>query len=74
MNCLTVSDLLPLLDRSPFTLSEGQKKRVSFAAAFAVKPELIVLDEPTAGQDELFRRELAKFITELRRKNGPLCW
>jgi energy-coupling factor transport system ATP-binding protein len=60
--------LLSLLERSPFTLSEGQKKRVSFAAALAVKPELIVLDEPTAGQDELFRRELAKFIAELQRE------
>ncbi len=61
--------LVSLLDRSPFTLSEGQKKRVSFAAALAVKPELIVLDEPTAGQDELFRRELAKFTAELQRED-----
>jgi len=60
--------LVSLLERSPFTLSEGQKKRVSFAAALAVKPDLIVLDEPTAGQDELFRRELAQFITELQRE------
>jgi len=60
--------LVPFLERSPFTLSEGQKKRVSFAAALAVKPELVVLDEPTAGQDELFRRELAKFILELQRE------
>lgn len=60
--------LVSLLDRSPFTLSEGQKKRVAFAAALAVKPELVVLDEPTAGQDELFRRELAKFIVELQRE------
>ncbi len=58
--------LVSLLERSPFTLSEGQKKRVSFATALAVKPELIVLDEPTAGQDDLFRRELAKFIAELQ--------
>jgi energy-coupling factor transport system ATP-binding protein len=61
--------LVSLLERSPFTLSEGQKKRVSFAAALAVKPELIVLDEPTAGQDEPFRRELAKFIAELQRED-----
>jgi energy-coupling factor transport system ATP-binding protein len=61
--------LTPLLERSPFTLSEGQKKRVSFAAALAVKPELIVLDEPTAGQDEPFRSELVKFITDLRRED-----
>jgi energy-coupling factor transport system ATP-binding protein len=60
--------LVSLLERSPFTLSEGQKKRVSFAAALAVKPELVVLDEPTAGQDELFRRELAKFIVELQKE------
>ena len=64
--------LVPLLDRSPFTLSEGQKKRVSFAAALAVKPELVVLDEPTAGQDESFRRELAKFINELRREERTI--
>jgi energy-coupling factor transport system ATP-binding protein len=60
--------LTSLLERSPFTLSEGQKKRVAFAAALAVKPELVVLDEPTAGQDELFRRELAKFMVELQRE------
>ncbi len=60
--------LVSLLDRSPFTLSEGQKKRVSFAAALAIKPELVVLDEPTAGQDELFRRELGRFIAELQRE------
>jgi energy-coupling factor transporter ATP-binding protein EcfA2 len=58
--------LNPLLDRSPFQLSEGQKKRVSFAVALAVQPELVVLDEPTAGQDEPFRRELGKLIKEFR--------
>jgi energy-coupling factor transport system ATP-binding protein len=64
--------LLPLLDRSPFSLSEGQKKRVSFAAALAVKPGLIVLDEPTAGQDESFRRELTGFITLLREEGSTI--
>jgi energy-coupling factor transport system ATP-binding protein len=55
-----------LLDRPPFQLSEGQKKRVSFAAALAVQPELVVLDEPTAGQDESFRLELGRLISELQ--------
>ncbi len=58
----------PLLDRSPFSLSEGQKKRVSFAAALAPQPELIIFDEPTAGQDDPFRRELAELIHELQRE------
>jgi energy-coupling factor transport system ATP-binding protein len=61
--------LKPLLDRSPFRLSEGQKKRVAFATALAVRPELVVLDEPTAGQDEPFRRELAVLMKELRTGN-----
>ncbi|OGP76882.1 MAG: hypothetical protein A2V86_10885 [Deltaproteobacteria bacterium RBG_16_49_23] len=64
--------LRPLLDRSPFSLSEGQKKRVSFAAALAVKPDLFVLDEPTAGQDEFFRHELTGFITRLREEGRTI--
>ncbi|RPH89093.1 MAG: ATP-binding cassette domain-containing protein, partial [Desulfobacteraceae bacterium] len=56
----------PLLDRSPFRISEGEKKRVSFATALAAQPELVILDEPTAGQDEPFRRELSGLIRELR--------
>lgn len=59
-------ELGPLLERSPFRLSEGEKKRVSFASALSGKPELVILDEPTAGQDELFRRELVALIKELR--------
>jgi energy-coupling factor transport system ATP-binding protein len=64
--------LRPLLNRSPFSLSEGQKKRVSFAAALAVKPDLIVLDEPTAGQDEFFRNALTGFITRLREEGRAI--
>jgi energy-coupling factor transport system ATP-binding protein len=56
----------PFLERSPFLLSEGQKKRVSFAAALSSRPELVVLDEPTAGQDESFRRELGRLMSELQ--------
>jgi energy-coupling factor transport system ATP-binding protein len=58
----------PLLERSPFRLSEGEKKRVAFATALAARPEIVVLDEPTAGQDEPFRRELGGMIRELRQE------
>ncbi len=64
--------LEPLLDRSPFSLSEGQKKRVSLAAALAAQPELLVFDEPTAGQDDPSRRELAKLIRELQSEGRTL--
>jgi len=65
-------ELGPLLERSPFSLSEGQKKRVSFAAALAPQPGLIIFDEPTAGQDDPFRRELAELIHELQREGRTI--
>lgn len=66
--------LLPLLDRSPFSLSEGQKKRVSFAAALAVKPDLIVFDEPTAGQDEPSRSQLTSMLGQFRAKGQTILF
>lgn len=58
--------LEPLLDRSPYRLSGGEKKRVAFAAALAAKPAILALDEPTAGQDGYFRRALGDFMAKLR--------
>jgi len=66
--------LLPLLDRSPFALSEGQKKRVSFAAALSVKPDLVVFDEPTAGQDEPSRSQLTSIFEQLRAKGQTILF
>jgi energy-coupling factor transporter ATP-binding protein EcfA2 len=57
-------DLHPLLERTPFRLSEGQKKRVAFASALAVRPELLVLDEPTVGQDAASRDALARWLRD----------
>ncbi len=58
--------LHPLLERSPFTLSGGEKKRVAFAAALAAKPIIFIMDEPTAGQDAFFRHSLIKLIKQLK--------
>jgi energy-coupling factor transporter ATP-binding protein EcfA2 len=62
---VTLFDLAPRLDRSPYKLSEGQKKRVAFAAALAARPEILVLDEPTTGQDWPFRLALGELLEKL---------
>lgn len=56
----------PLLERSPYRLSGGEKKRVAFASALAANPEVLVLDEPTAGQDWHFRRTVGNLLNRLR--------
>lgn len=61
-------ELEPLLARAPYRLSEGEKKRVAFAAALAARPVILALDEPTAGQDLFFRRSLGRLLAELQRR------
>lgn len=61
--------LHPLLERSPYTLSGGEKKRVAFAAALAARPAIFIMDEPTAGQDAFFRRSLITLIKQLKSLN-----
>jgi energy-coupling factor transport system ATP-binding protein len=61
-------ELESLLNRSPFKLSGGEKKRVAFAAALAARPAVLALDEPTAGQDGRFRQALAETIQGLCRR------
>lgn len=60
-----IFELNDLLDRSPYRLSEGEKKRVALASVFAMKASLVVLDEPTVGQDGRFRESLAGFLRVL---------
>lgn len=57
-------------DLSPFDLSGGEKRRVAIAGVLAMKPEVLILDEPTAGLDPGGRDEILTLIAELRRKTG----
>ncbi len=54
-----------LLDANPFTLSGGEKRRLSVATALVTSPAVLILDEPTFGQDARTWAELVAFIVEL---------
>lgn len=54
-----------LIDASPFELSGGQKRRVAIAGILAMKPEVLILDEPTAGLDPRGRDEILDQIAKL---------
>lgn len=56
-----------VLEKSPFELSGGQKRRVAIAGIMAMKPEVLVLDEPAAGLDPEGRRNIFDAIEEYRR-------
>ena len=54
-----------LFERSPFELSGGQMRRVAIAGILAMEPEILVLDEPTAGLDPAGRKELMEIFNDL---------
>lgn len=57
-------------NKSPFELSGGQKRRVAIAGVIAMKPEVIILDEPTAGLDPGGRDEIFELIKKLHREEN----
>ena len=59
-----------LLDKSPFELSGGQKRRVAIAGVIAMHPEVLILDEPAAGLDPRGRREILGGLRRYVEKNG----
>lgn len=56
--------------KSPFDLSGGQKRRAAIAGVLAMKPEVLVLDEPTAGLDPMGRDQILDQISYLHRQTG----
>lgn len=58
------------LEKSPFELSGGEKRRVAIAGVMAMEPEVLILDEPCAGLDPKGRDTILSLITDYRKKTG----
>lgn len=59
-------------DRSPFELSGGQKRRVAIAGVVAMRPEVLILDEPTAGLDPKAHKDVLAMVEEVHRQTGNI--
>lgn len=59
-----------MLDASPFELSGGQKRRVAIAGVLAMQPQILILDEPTAGLDPKGRDEILDLLAKLHKERS----
>ena len=59
-----------LLEKSPFDLSGGEKRRAAIAGVMAMEPQVLILDEPTAGLDPKGREQILSMIQDYRRTRG----
>ncbi len=57
-------------ERSPFDLSGGQKRRIAIAGVLAMKPRVLILDEPTAGLDPKARKDILKLVGNVHKKEN----
>jgi energy-coupling factor transporter ATP-binding protein EcfA2 len=67
---MNVTGTLPLKDLAPYELSGGQQQRVALAGVLAMKPSVIVLDEPTSFLDPRTAEEVMRATDDLRRELG----
>lgn len=65
-------DYEAIKDRSPFELSGGQKRRVAIAGVVAMRPEVLILDEPTAGLDPKAHQDILDMVREVHRRTGNI--
>jgi len=63
-----------LAEANPFTLSGGEKRRLSVATALAASPRVLILDEPTFGQDRRTAVELLDLLARQREEGGAICF
>ena len=63
-------DFEQIKSKSPFDLSGGEKRRVALAGVLAMKPQILVLDEPTAGLDPQGKREILSLVKSINKQNG----
>ncbi|MBR3300912.1 MAG: energy-coupling factor transporter ATPase [Clostridia bacterium] len=68
--CKTVGIPLDHLDKSPFDLSGGEKRRVAIAGVMAMQPKVIIFDEPISGLDPKSRKSIIKMIDDYRKSAG----
>ena len=63
-------DFDKIKDKSPFDLSGGEKRRVALAGVLAMKPKILVMDEPTAGLDPRGKREILSLVSNINKTQG----
>ena len=65
-------DYETIKDRSPFELSGGQKRRVAIAGVIAMRPEVLILDEPTAGLDPKAHKDILAMVEKVHKRTGNI--